>query len=171
VDWSRTEAYSLGLNGIYLNLKGRESRGTVEPGREAVRLREELCRKLQGLVDPATSQIAIRRTFDGLKAFTGPYRGNAPDVVVGFGKGYRASWDGAQGRVTQTVFELNSKAWSGDHCIDPELVPGVLFSNWKISGEGHAITDVAPTMLDLFGLPIPPHMDGKPWRMSPVANS
>jgi len=171
VDWSRTEAYSLGLNGIYLNLKGRESRGTVEPGREAVRLREELCRKLQGLVDPATSQIAIRRTFDGLKAFTGPYRGNAPDVVVGFGKGYRASWDGAQGRVTQTVFELNSKAWSGDHCIDPELVPGVLFSNWKISGEGHAITDVAPTMLDLFGLPIPPHMDGKPWRMSPAANS
>src|SRR5262249_28380731 len=67
--------------------------------------------------------------------------------------------------------ELNSKAWSGDHCIDPELVPGVLFSNWKISGEGHAITDVAPTILDLFGLPIPPHMDGKPWHMSPVANS
>jgi predicted AlkP superfamily phosphohydrolase/phosphomutase len=171
VDWSRTRAYSLGLNGIYLNLKGRESIGTVEPGAEAVRLRKELCAKLQGLVDPATSQIAIRRTFDGMKAFTGPYRENAPDVVVGFEKGYRASWDGAQGRVTQTVFELNSKAWSGDHCIDPELVPGVLFSNWKISGDGHSITDVAPTMLDLFGLRIPSHMDGKPWHISPVASS
>jgi len=167
VDWSRTRAYSLGLNGIYLNLKGRESNGTVEPGAEAIRLRGELCEKLHGMVDPATSKVAIRRTFNAMEAFTGPYRENAPDVVVGFGEGYRASWDSAQGRVTQEVFELNSKAWSGDHCIDPELVPGILFSNWKISGEKHAITDVAPTMLDLFGLQVPPHMDGKPWPMSP----
>ena len=171
VDWRRTRAYSLGLNGIYLNLRGRESSGTVEPGAEAARLRGELCEKLQGLVDPATSRVAIRRSFDAMKAFTGPYRENAPDVVVGFGEGYRVSWDSAQGRVTPDVFELNSKAWSGDHCIDPELVPGVLFSNWKISGERHAITDVAPTMLDLFGLQVPPHMDGKAWPMSPVTSA
>ncbi len=171
VDWGRSRAYSLGLNGIYLNLKGRESLGTVEPGAEAARLRTELCDKLQGLVDPATSRVAVRRTFDAMKAFTGPYRENAPDVVVGFGEGYRASWDSVQGRVTQAVFELNSKAWSGDHCIDPELVPGVLFSNWKIAGGHHAITDVAPTLLDLFGLPVPPHMDGKPWPMTPHDSS
>jgi predicted AlkP superfamily phosphohydrolase/phosphomutase len=171
VDWSRTCAYSMGLNGIYLNLKGREGSGTVEPGSEAAQLRRELCEKLQGLVDPATSQVAIRRAFDAMKTFTGPYRENAPDVVVGFGEGYRASWDSAQGRLTQDVFELNSKAWSGDHCIDPELVPGVLFSNWKISGERHSITDVAPTLLELFGLQIPPHMDGKAWPMSPATSS
>lgn len=166
VDWTRTRAYALGLNGIYLNLKGREGSGTVEPGEEEARLRAELCARLEGLTDPATSQAAIRRTFNSMQAFTGPYRENAPDVVIGFGKGYRASWDSAQGRVTQEVFEVNAKAWSGDHCIDPELVPGVLFSNWKIKGEGHAITDVAPTLLDLFGLKIPPHMDGKPWPAS-----
>lgn len=170
VDWSKTRAYSLGLNGIYLNLKGRESHGTVEPGTEAARLRNELCEKLKGLVDPATSHVAIRRTFDSIKTFTGPYRENAPEIVVGFGEGYRASWDSVQGRVTQAVFEVNSKAWSGDHCIDPDLVPGVLFSNWKISGERHAITDVAPTLLDLFGLQVPPHMDGKPWPMSPITS-
>jgi len=166
VDWSRTRAYSLGLNGIYLNTKGREGLGTVEPGAEAAQLRGQICEQLQGLVDPATSRVAITRTFDAMKAYVGPYRGNAPDIIVGFGEGYRASWDSAQGRVTSTVFEINSKAWSGDHCIDPGLVPGVLFSNWKIEGERHAITDVAPTLLDLFGLKIPVHMDGKPWPMA-----
>jgi predicted AlkP superfamily phosphohydrolase/phosphomutase len=171
VDWSRTRAYSLGLNGIYLNMKGRESQGTVEAGAEAPRLRTELCEKLQGLVDPATSRVAILRAFDAMKAYTGPYRGNAPDVIVGFGEGYRASWDSAQGKVTPAVFEVNSKAWSGDHCIDPGLVPGVLFSNWKITGNGHAITDIAPTLLDLFGLKIPLHMDGKAWPMAPVSSA
>ncbi len=168
VDWSRTRAYSLGLNGIYLNLKGRESRGTVESGAEAVQLRRELKAKLQGLVDPATSRVAITQVFDAMEAFTGPYRENAPDIVVGFGEGYRASWDSVQGRVTQALFEVNSKAWSGDHCIDPDLVPGVLFSNWKITGERHSITDVAPTLLELFGLQIPAHMDGKAWAAAPA---
>ncbi|MBZ5703043.1 MAG: alkaline phosphatase family protein [Acidobacteriia bacterium] len=171
VDWSRTRAYSLGLNGIYLNLKGRESSGTVEPGAEAAGLRAELCAKLQGLTDPATSRVAIRRAFDAMHSFTGPYRENAPDVVIGFGEGYRASWDSAQGRVTQAVFEINSKAWSGDHCIDPELVPGVLFSNWKIGGERHAIMDVAPTLLELFGLQVPAHMDGTAWSAGPAPTS
>jgi predicted AlkP superfamily phosphohydrolase/phosphomutase len=170
VDWSMTRAYSLGLNGVYLNMKGRESQGTVEAGPEASRLRTELCQKLQGLPDPATSRVAILRAFDAMKSYTGPYRGNAPDVIVGFGEGYRASWDSAQGRVTSEVFEVNSKAWSGDHCIDPGLVPGVLFSNWKIDGDGHAITDVAPTLLDLFGLKIPVHMDGKAWPIAPVTS-
>ncbi len=171
VDWSKTRAYSLGLNGIYLNVKGRESLGTVEPGAEAARLRTELCEGLRELVDPVTSLGAIRRTFDAMKSYTGPYRENAPDVIVGFAERYRASWDSAQGKVTPSVFEVNSKAWSGDHCIDPGLVPGVLFSNWKIMGDQHAITDVAPTLLDLFGLPVPLHMDGRPWSMAQVTSA
>ena len=168
VDWNRTRAYALGMNGIYINQKGRESRGIVDAGADAAELRSELCEKLQGLVDPATGRVAISKAFDSRKAYTGPYRENAPDVVVGFGRDYRVSWNSAQGRVTESVFEANTKAWSGDHCVDPELVPGVLFSNWRISGEGHAITDVAPTLLELFGLSVPPHMDGKPWAMAPA---
>ena len=169
VDWQRTRAYALGMNGIYINQKERESRGTVEAGAEAAQLRSELCQKLQGLLDPTTDRVAITKAFDSRKAYTGPYRENAPDVVVGFGRDYRVSWNSAQGRVTDSVFEKNTKAWSGDHCVDPELVPGVLFSNWKISGEAHAITDVAPTLLELFGLHVPPHMDGKPWAMAPAS--
>jgi bisphosphoglycerate-independent phosphoglycerate mutase (AlkP superfamily) len=67
------------------------------------------------------------------------------------------------------VFEDNLKAWSGDHCIDPRLVPGVLFCNRKITAEEPAIADVAPTMLRLFGLDLPGHMDGKPWTIGGVA--
>lgn len=169
VDWERTRAYALGMNGIFLNQKGREGRGIVEGGPDAAKLRSELCEKLQGLVDPATGRAAITKAFDSRKAYTGPYRENAPDVVVGFGRDYRVSWNSAQGRVTESVFEENTKAWSGDHCVDPELVPGVLFSNWRISGEAHAITDVAPTLLELFGLKVPPHMDGKAWPMAPIS--
>jgi predicted AlkP superfamily phosphohydrolase/phosphomutase len=167
VDWARTRAYALGLNGIYLNVKGRERSGTVEAGSEAAQLRAELCQKLGGLVDPKNSHVAVLRVLEAVKAYSGPYRQNAPDLIVGFGEGYRASWDSVQGKVTSTIFDFNDKAWSGDHCIDPSLVPGVLFSNWKIAGDQHAIVDIAPTLLTTFGIKIPSHMDGKPWAIQP----
>jgi len=94
---------------------------------------------------------------------------NAPDLIVGYGAGYRASWDSVMGKVTSQIFEDNLKAWSGDHCIDPRLVPGVLFSNHKISDEKLAIVDVAPTVLKLFGLALPSYFDGKAWTVAPVA--
>jgi bisphosphoglycerate-independent phosphoglycerate mutase (AlkP superfamily) len=64
--------------------------------------------------------------------------------------------------ISGPVFEDNVKAWSGDHCVDPRLVPGVFFSNRKIDVEDHALVDVAPTALRLFGLVPPKHMEGKP---------
>jgi hypothetical protein len=73
------------------------------------------------------------------------------------------------GKVTSQIFEDNLKAWSGDHCIDPRLVPGVLFSNQKIAEEKPAIVDVAPTVLTLFGLGLPRHFDGKPWALAEEA--
>lgn len=167
VDWTRTRAYALGLNGMYLNIKGRERTGIVESGAEAAQVRNELCSKLTGLTDPETSRVAILRVFDAQKAYSGPYRENAPDLIVGFGEGYRASWDSVQGKVTSRIFDLNHKAWSGDHCIDPSLVPGILFSNWQIAGDQHAIVDIAPTLLQTFGVNVPSHMDGKPWVIQP----
>ena len=92
--------------------------------------------------------------------YVGPYKDNAPDLIVGYNSGYRASWDGVTGIVTGTVFEDNVKAWSGDHCIDPPCVPGVLFSNLKLAAPSPSIMDVAPTVLELFGLRPPAHMDG-----------
>ncbi len=168
VDWSRTCAYTMGLNGLYLNIKGREKQGIVDPA-EANALKEELRQKLDGLADPASGAVGITGVFITDSVYRGPYTENAPDLLVGCGAGYRASWDSVMGKVTGQVFEDNIKAWSGDHCIDPRLVPGVLFSSHKFVAEKPAIVDVAPTILQLFGLALPAHFDGKPWALAPAA--
>src|SRR6266496_2801491 len=166
VDWSRTRAYTMGLNGLYLNLKGRERQGIVKPGADAEALKKDLQSKLDGLTDPASGKTGITNVFDCDTTYAGPYVDNAPDLIVGYAAGFRASWDSVMGKVTTQIFEDNLKAWSGDHCIDPRLVPGVLFSNRKIADEKPEIVDVAPTMLQLFGLKIPAYIDGNAWAVT-----
>jgi predicted AlkP superfamily phosphohydrolase/phosphomutase len=168
VDWSRTRAYTMGLNGLYLNIKGREKQGIVDPS-ETEALKDELQKKLNGLVDPASGTVGITGVFIADNVYRGPYTENSPDLIVGYGAGYRASWDSVMGKVTGQVFEDNIKAWSGDHCIDPRLVPGVLFSSHKFIEEKPAIVDVAPTILKLFGLALPAHFDGKAWTLASQA--
>jgi predicted AlkP superfamily phosphohydrolase/phosphomutase len=160
VDWSRTKAYAIGLTGLFLNLEGREAQGIVKPGAEAAQVKAEIMAGLAGMKDGA--KVAINEAFDTAKIYAGPYIQNAPDFIIGFNDGYRTSWDGATGVVSTPVFEDNVKAWSGDHCIDPRLVPGVLFASRKIDRADPALVDVAPTILRVFGLDPPAHMDGKP---------
>jgi predicted AlkP superfamily phosphohydrolase/phosphomutase len=162
VDWSRTRAYALGLTGMFLNIEGREGQGIVKPGEDAARVKAEIMAALKGLRDTGTSETAVNEAFDTAKLYSGPYLQNAPDLIIGFNAGYRTSWDGATGVVSGPVFEDNTKAWSGDHCIDPRLVPGVLFASRKIDRKDPALVDIAPTVLRLFGLDPPGHMDGKP---------
>ncbi len=162
IDWSQTKAFGIGLSGIYLNLKGRESKGIVDPGAEAAQLRDEIAERLGELYDDQRKQPAIKQVYNSLKVFTGPYKGNAPDLLIGYNPGYRASWQTAIGEVTEQVFHDNTKAWSGDHCIDPSFVPGVLFCNRKVDGEKPRLMDIGPTVLDMFGVDIPASMDGKP---------
>jgi predicted AlkP superfamily phosphohydrolase/phosphomutase len=161
VDWIRTKAYALGLGGLYINQKGREAEGIVGVGAEAKALRQELLRKLQGLRDEATGTIAIKRVYDRDEIYKGPYRDNAPDLIIGYNAGFRASWEGVTGKVTDKIFEDNTKAWSGDHCIDPSCVPGVLFSSQKLNAPSPSIMDIAPTVLELFGILPPDFMDGR----------
>jgi len=162
VDWSRTRAYALGLAGIYLNLKGREACGIVEPGVAAEQLSRELAGKLTELEDIECSGKPVRHVYITRSIYQGPYLDAAPDLIVGYNDGYRVSWDAAVGKVTNRVIEENTKAWSGDHCVDPLLVPGILFSNRKIDTEEPGIEDMAPTALTLFGIQPPPWMEGKP---------
>jgi predicted AlkP superfamily phosphohydrolase/phosphomutase len=161
VDWSKTRAFAIGLAGIYLNIKGRESQGIVPPGNEAEKLRDELAEKLTGLIDTETGEQAVRKAYTSSKVYKGPYKTEAPDVIVGYTKGYRVSWEAATGKVTETIFHDNNKAWSGDHCIDHTLVPGVLFCNRPVKTESPRLIDIGPTVLDMFGLKTPPYMDGK----------
>ncbi|MBZ5495921.1 MAG: alkaline phosphatase family protein [Acidobacteriia bacterium] len=161
VDWTKTKAYALGLGGIYLNQKGREADGVVMPGEEARALKRELVEKLTGLADDEQGHCAIKEVFDKDRIFEGPYKENSPDLIVGYSEGYRASWDSVKGIVGMTIFEDNTKAWSGDHCIDPGTVPGVIFSSKALNRRDPSIWDIAPTALELFGVPVPAHMDGR----------
>ena len=158
IDWSRTRAYTFGLGGLYLNLRGREAQGIVE---NAAELTTELIAKLSGLRDE-TGDVAIQQVYATSEIYRGPYISAAPDMIVGYARGYRTSWEAALGKVTKNVFEDNQKAWSGDHCVDPSLVPGVLFSNLKLDADRPGIEDMAPTALRLFGVEPPAWMEGKP---------
>ncbi len=162
VDWSRTKAYCLGLTGMFLNVEGREGQGIVKPGAEAAALKREIMAGLAGLRDEEKNEVGVVEAFDTAEIYKGPYVENAPDLLIGYNRGYRTSWDCATGVVAGPVFEDNVKAWSGDHCVDPRLVPGVLFCNRKIDTDDPALIDVAPTALTLFGVTPPPHMEGKP---------
>ncbi len=165
VDWSKTRAYAQGLAGIFLNVAGRESQGIVQPRAEANALREELCAKLTGLVDPRHERVAINTAYNTRKCYHGPYTEHAPDIICGYAEGYRVSWEAAVGDITDEVFGDNLKAWSGDHCVDPKIVPGIMFSNRKILGENPRLLDLGPTVLDLFGITPPRHMDGRPLKV------
>jgi predicted AlkP superfamily phosphohydrolase/phosphomutase len=162
VDWSRTKAFSLGLTGMFINRKARERDGIVEEGEELRALKEEIAAKLSRLEDPKTGECIFREVFDAEKVFTGPYVFQAPDLFMGYVRGYRNSWDCATGACPAEVFSDNTKSWSGDHCIDPREVPGVIFSDRPINTETPDLMDLGPTALELFGVPAPKYMQGRP---------
>jgi predicted AlkP superfamily phosphohydrolase/phosphomutase len=158
VDWSRTRAYALGLSGLYLNLRGREAHGVV-PAAEAAALCSEIAAGLMALRDE-DGQTPVAHAYPTASLYRGPYLDAAPDLIVGYNDGYRISWESAVGQVTASIIEDNPKAWSGDHCVDPVLVPGVLFSNMPLAAADPGIEDLAPTVLDLFGVARPEWIDG-----------
>jgi predicted AlkP superfamily phosphohydrolase/phosphomutase len=150
VDWSKTRAYGLGLNGLYLNMHGREHEGIVTPGPEADALLKEIREKLLAVRDPKNNLPVITRVDFAADAYQGPYAHDGPDALVGYNRGYRAGWKTILGAFPPEVLEDNTNAWSGDHCMDYTLVPGVLLSNRNIAAATPALTDIAPTILAQF---------------------
>jgi predicted AlkP superfamily phosphohydrolase/phosphomutase len=159
VDWGRTRAYALGFGSIYLNLAGREGEGIV-PSESRAEEAARLARDLSGLEDRERGIVAIRgvRTRDEL--YSGPRVEEAPDVVVEFATGYRASWSTALGGVPEGLFEDNTRKWAGDHIVDPLLVPGVLFMNRRFNERAPRLVDCTATILDALGVPVPGDVEG-----------
>jgi len=142
VDWSRSRAYALGLNGLFINRAGRESLGIVESD-EVPALKRELASALESWNEAETGDSVVRRVFDGLEIYPGAEDNNeTPDLVVGYQRGFRASWQTTLGAVPAALIEPNTQKWSGDHCIDPHLVPGVLFSTFKPDSDVLSIKDI-----------------------------
>jgi hypothetical protein len=161
IDWSRTRAFALGLTGLFINRKGREKSGVVEEGTEYRKLVQELADKLGQLTDPQTGRSCVRRVAVSQQFFRGPYRFDAPDLLVGWEGGYRHSWECATGQVTEQVFSDNDRSWSGDHCVDPSIVPGVLLCNRPIATESPRLVDIPASVMRLFGQEIPGYMQGE----------
>ena len=160
VDWSHTRAYGLGLNGLYLNLRGREREGIVESGAQAEALLKQIREELLDVRDPQNNLQAITRIDLAGEVYQGPYAHQGPDLIVGYNRGYRAGWQTILGNFPADVFEDNSNPWSGDHCMDYTLVPGVLLSNRPIHIASPSLTDIAPTIFAEFGIPTPGSMMG-----------
>ncbi|MBY0460457.1 MAG: alkaline phosphatase family protein, partial [Gemmataceae bacterium] len=161
VDWSQTKAYGLGINGLYLNLKGREANGCVEPGREADELVEALTARL--LRVEWLDKPVIRNVYRASQVYSGSALAFAPDLIVGYHRGFRASWDTCLGGVNPTgdAISPNKDAWSADHCVDALEVPGVMWCSKPIRGQNPALVDLAPSILAEYGLETPATMTGR----------
>jgi predicted AlkP superfamily phosphohydrolase/phosphomutase len=160
VDWERTRAYGLGLSGLYLNLRGREARGTVTP-EEAEPLKAAIARALRCLMDRTRGVVAVRSVVAREAVYRGPFVGEAPDMIVNCASGYRISWGSSVGGVPAGgCFEDNTRKWGGDHINDPALVPGVLLMNRPFRGENAGLVDLAPTLLAALGAPAAPALEG-----------
>ncbi len=161
IDWTRTKAFALGLTGIFINRAGREKSGIVAEGAEYRELVKELAAKLEKMIDPATGEGCVRKVAMSQQFFDGPYRFDAPDLLVGWEGGYRNSWECAVGQVTEEAITDNTRSWSGDHCVDPDIVPGVFFCDRAISTETPRLIDIPATVMKLFGQEIPGYMQGE----------
>lgn len=167
LEWSKTRAYAVGFGGIYLNLKGREAKGIVEPGDEAESVKRQIAEGLKALYDEKEGQHPLREVYDANDVYKGPYACEAPDLIAGFRIGYRVAWSSVTGGVSGEVVEDNTRPWSGDHNFNPPDVPGMLFCNRKIATDDPGIMDIAPTVLDLFGVKPPSYFDGESLMPAP----
>jgi predicted AlkP superfamily phosphohydrolase/phosphomutase len=142
-------------------LKGREEQGIVTT-EEGEALKVVLARELSGLPDPERANtLAVHQVQPREAIYHGPYLEEAPDLMVDFAPGYRISWSSSMGGIADSVFEDNVKKWSGDHIIDPDHVPGVLFMNRPFRGAGARLLDLAPTILAALGVAKGPAMEGE----------
>lgn len=162
IDWQNTSLYGIGINGLYVNQLGRERNGIVPPGPAKAELLRKVSQELEAIVDPATGQHPITKVFLNEELYQGPYAELGPDAQLGFDVGYRLLDESAIGGMTGSILSDNTRRWSGDHCQDYRKVPGVILANMRLRGREPRLIDLAPSILELFGITPPEDMQGEP---------
>jgi predicted AlkP superfamily phosphohydrolase/phosphomutase len=162
VDWTKTAAYAIGTGQIYLNLRGRERDGIVDPA-TAPALRERIRAGLTALRDHERGDASVvRNVYQAVDIFRGQRSADAPDMQIAFAENYRTSWETVLGGVPKPLFADNDKKWSGDHAAsDAAETPGVVLSNRAITKLDPHIVDVAPTAHAFFQKSSPQYYAGK----------
>jgi predicted AlkP superfamily phosphohydrolase/phosphomutase len=152
VNWRKTKAYGMGINGLYVNLRDREGKGIVKEGPEYDDLIKEISGKLLAERDPENGQPVVSHVYPSKEFYHGEQLEKAPDIIVGYNHGYRNSDESALGNFTQEVLRPNLNKWSGDHCMSPEHIPGIVVANKPLAVKDPCLSDFAATVLDLFEL-------------------
>ncbi|HUP24651.1 MAG TPA: alkaline phosphatase family protein [Thermoanaerobaculia bacterium] len=159
IDWTRTAAYGIGFNGLYLNLEGRESQGIVEPS-QAPELMARLQRELEAVRDDETGGSPVAKVYRRDDLYTGPFTADMPELLVGYTPGFRSSANSVLAESSRTILDVNPWAWSGDHSMAHHLIPGSLFSSRKVARDTPSILDLPVTILEAFGIEKPADMVG-----------
>jgi predicted AlkP superfamily phosphohydrolase/phosphomutase len=162
VNWSKTRAYAIGLNGLYVNVKGREKYGVVPDGAARAEVVRQISERLLALRDPKDGAVVVNAVYEPRRVFRGHALQFAPDLIVGYAPGYRGSWQTALGAAPEKILEDNNDLWIGDHCIDPKSVPGTLIANRPVRLSDPNLADLTVTILKEFGVPAGPGMLGRP---------
>jgi predicted AlkP superfamily phosphohydrolase/phosphomutase len=165
LDWEETRAYALGAGGnIFVNLKGREPAGCVEPGNEYEQVRRELTGSLLSLSDPDTGQSIVERVFRREELYHGPYVDLGPDLIVQW-KDY-SYWGRGRYDSSESVFQaqrqsdFSDKPLTGSHRLEGVLILQGPDIRSNCQTEGARLLDVAPTILSLLGIDPGPNLDG-----------
>ncbi|MCB2225763.1 MAG: alkaline phosphatase family protein [Desulfarculaceae bacterium] len=149
-----SKAYSLIPGRIYLNLEGREQKGSVVQGRPYEDLREELIHRIGGLVHPETEEPLVAKVHRREEIYSGPQLSRAPDLVVEPAPGYDFKANlGVSGLVAPPER-------AGMPAKDDALFYVSGIKEGLRSGEPR-LQDLAPTVLSLLGLNTPPGMEGE----------
>jgi len=179
VDWSKTRAYGMGFNGLYLNLAGRErddpktdedESGIVKPGAEAEALLREIKAKLEAVVDPKTGKRPVLRCDLASEVYSGSRVAEAPDLLVGYDSGYGNSDDSSTGRIPHELIVDNAPAshdgklgtFNGNHLMHPDVVPGTLLTNRRLRDGKFKLEDLTVEILRQYGIERPEGMNGSP---------
>ena len=173
VDWEKTQAYSMGLGKVFINLEGREPKGIV-PQAEYVSTIKAIQASLLSVTDGEGGPKVVTSAHSRDELFSGPWvkegmaerivRGETEiieqdgfaDIFLGYEPYYRVSWANTLGGLDKASIVNNTKHWSGGHVsVDPEHVAGVFFANRKFREPARAsLLDIGPTVLERYGVPV-----------------
>ncbi len=165
IDWDNTRAFSYSCNSVYINLKGRERNGIVEPGGEYERLCSEIEERLYSLCDPDSGQKLIYKIKRKDEIYSGDFIESAPDLIItDYDERYWFCYWGKEGMClsdkSSEIFE-SAPCHTGQHSID-----GIYITHGKAFKENNrydrpSIMDFFPTISALLGLPVPNDIDGR----------
>lgn len=161
VDWSQTKAYFCSLSGqnVWINLKGRQPEGIIEPGKEYEALRDQIIEKLYTIKDPKTSKNIIQKVYRREEIYTEDLVSNAPDLIIDMAEGYVIQVGLAPEMLMPAMqYKLYRSGCHRQHGIFIAIGKDIKKNHQVQNAE---IIDIVPTVLYLLNKQIPTYMDGK----------